>query len=248
MAVETKLPVANKLFQNKNEMMRTIYFYVILILTSFFSLSIAAQSTESPKDIKVLKETKDKHGNTVRVIQYKKGNSVVTETLITPPFPGVNERPKVNIDTLNQDSLMVLVDKTNYLVAIIYKRQRIRQYKAVFGPDRLEDKKMEGDRMTPEGWFKVVSKRNHKNWQRFILLDYPNHHSYENFRKHKSNGVIPSNARIGGSIGFHGTLKSTAEMIDYGIGWTDGCIALKPEDIEDLYLFLQPGTRVYVRR
>ena len=58
MAVETKLSVANKIFQNKDEMMRTIYFYVILILASFFSLSIAAQSTESPKDIKVIKQEK----------------------------------------------------------------------------------------------------------------------------------------------------------------------------------------------
>ncbi len=229
-------------------MMRSIIFNVVLILTCFFSVSVFAQSNEGPSDIKVLKQGKDKHGNTVRVIQYKKGNSVVTETTITPPFPSVDARPKVNIDTLNQDSLMVLVDKTNYLVAIVYKRQRIRQYKAVFGPERLEDKKMEGDRMTPEGWFKVVSKRNHNSWQRFILLDYPNHHSYENFKNHKSKGAIPSSARIGGAIGFHGTLKSTAEMVDYGIGWTDGCIALKPEDIEDLYLFLQPGTRVYVRR
>lgn len=222
---------------------------ILIFLLSFTGYgAFNAKCQEMPKDVEVLKSYTDEHGNHVRVVRYKQGNSVITQTTKTPPFPSIKDRKPINVDTLNRDSLMVLVDKSNYLVAVVYKRQRIRQYRAVFGPERLEDKKMEGDRMTPEGWFKVVSKRNHRDWQKFILLDYPNETSYANFRKNKASGKIPSNARIGSAIGFHGTLESTAEMVDMGIGWTDGCIALKPEDIEDLYLFLHPGTRVYVRR
>ncbi|HLS71171.1 MAG TPA: L,D-transpeptidase [Chitinophagaceae bacterium] len=229
--------------------MRDVFYKILLILfVGILCTNTTSFGSETPKDVEVLKTYKDKHGNTVRKIRYKKGNSIVTETTITPPFPSLKDRTPINVDTLNPDSLMILVEKSKYLVAVIYKRQRIRQYKAVFGPERLEDKKMEGDRMTPEGWFKVVSKRNHANWQKFILLDYPNENSYKNFRENKAKGIIPPNARIGGSIGFHGTLKGAQDMVDYGIGWTDGCIALKPEDIEDLYLFLQAGTRVYVRR
>lgn len=200
------------------------------------------------KDLKVLSEKKDKYGNILRIIQYYDGNLKITETVIIPPFPSLTERKKINVDTLNHDSMMVYVDKTNYLVALVYRRKRIRQYRAVFGPDRLKDKMMEGDRSTPEGWFKIVSKKDHSNWQKFILINYPNDTSYAKFNQRKRDGLIPSGAQIGGSVGIHGIFKSGVKMIDWGMGWTDGCIAMKPEDIEDFYRFVWPGTRVYVKR
>jgi murein L,D-transpeptidase YafK len=219
-------------------------FLAVFILPSF----ARAQSNDSIRDLKVIKETKARDGTITRVIQYYKGNLKVTETTISPPFPGLNERIPIDPDTLDHDSMMVYVDKTDYYIALIYKRKRIRQYRAVFGPDRLKDKMMEGDRCTPEGWFKVVAKKYHPVWQRFILLNYPNDSSYVRFKRRKAEGLIPQNARIGGSIGIHGIFKSGARMVDLGIGWTDGCISLKPDDIEDLYRFVWPGTRVYIKR
>mgnify|MGYP001178336262 CR=1 FL=1 len=201
-----------------------------------------------PKNAKIISEEKDKNGNLIRTIQYTQGAAVITEILIFPPFPALNERKPINPDTLNPDSLMVLVDKTNYLIAIIYKRQRIRQYRAVFGPDRLQDKMREGDRCTPEGWFKIVEKRDHNNWQKFLLLDYPNPESYKKFQERLQGGQIPRNSRIGGAVGIHGTFRGGDEMVDMGIGWTDGCVALKSSDIIDFCRFVRPGTRVYVRR
>lgn len=223
-----------------------------LVLFSYAALGQAPAAKPKQElekvDLKVLSETKDRYGNTVRKIQYRQGSSVVTETLILPPFPSLGERKKINVDTLNHDSMMVLVDKTNYLVSLIYKRSRIRQYRAVFGPDRLKDKMKEGDRCTPEGWFKVVSKKEHSNWQKFILIDYPNQKSYEKFNERRQEGLIASGAQIGGSVGIHGTFTSGVKMVDWGVGWTDGCIAMKPEDINDFYQFVWPGTRILVRR
>lgn len=209
---------------------------------------VPASGEKEVRDLKVIEEKKDRHGNIVRTVQYYEGNLKVTETVILPPFPSLGERIKIDPDTLNPDSILVYVDKSQYLVAVLYKRRRIRQYRAVFGPEPKKDKMMEGDRATPEGWFKVVSKKNHNNWQKFILLDYPNTTSYEKFNKRKQEGLIPSGARIGGSVGIHGTFKSGVKMVDMGIGWTDGCVAMKPEDIEDFYQFVWPGTRVFVKR
>ncbi len=208
----------------------------------------AASGEKVIRDLKVIEEKKDRHGNIVRTVQYYEGNLKVTETVILPPFPALGERKKIDMDTLNPDSILVYVDKSQYLVAILYKRRRIRQYRAVFGPDPQKDKMMEGDRATPEGWFRIVSKKNHGNWQKFILLDYPNAESYQKFNQRKKEGLIPPTARIGGAVGIHGTFKSGVKMVDMGIGWTDGCVALKPEDIEDFYQFVRAGTRVFVQR
>ncbi|MFT4063024.1 MAG: L,D-transpeptidase [Edaphocola sp.] len=208
----------------------------------------AAAPPPEKRNLKVLSEKKDKYGNITRVIEYYEGNIKITETTVAPPFPSLKDRKKINPDTLIHDSMLVYVNKTDYYVALIYRRKRIRQYRAVFGPDRLKDKMMEGDRSTPEGWFKILSKRDHGTWQKFMLLNYPNDTSYARFNERKQKGLIPANARIGGSVGIHGIFRGGEKMIDWGMGWTDGCISLKPEDIEDMYQFVWPGTRVLVKR
>lgn len=206
-----------------------------------------AQGEAPPLHYKVLSEKKDKYGNTIREIEYTERGYRLIKTIIMPPFPSLKDRTPINTDTLIKDSLLIYVDKEQHLLAVIYRRKRIRQYRAVFGPDRTQDKMMMGDRKTPEGWFKIVSKRDHATWQRFILIDYPNSESYKRFQQRKAEKVIPSSAAIGHSVGIHGVFRGGENMIDMGIGWTDGCVALKPEDIIDLYRFCFPGGKVYIK-
>lgn len=209
------------------------------------------QSAEKPEEkitnYKVISETKGADGSITRVVEFYKGNIVVHQTTILPPMPKIGYHKSIDPDTMNHDSVLVYIDKENYLLAVIYRRRRIRQYRAVFGPDRLPDKMEEGDRKTPEGWFKIVSKKYDSRWQRFLLINYPNDSSYARFYRRKRVGEIPQNAQIGGSVGIHGTYPTGAGMVDLGIGWTDGCISLKPGDIEDLYKLVWPGTRVYIK-
>lgn len=222
-----------------------------LLLPLLLSISLIglAQEAVAPKitDYKVLSEKTDRHGNTIKEIEYKENGFKVIKTIIAPPFPKLSDFKPINPDTLNKDSLMILVEKDQFLVAVLYKRQRIRQYRAVFGPDRTQDKMMMGDRMTPEGLFKIVSKRPHNEWQHFVLLDYPNAESRKKFEERKRQGLIPANASIGHSVGIHGTFLGGEKMMDMGIGWTDGCVALKPADMRDLNRFCFPGVRVYIR-
>ncbi|HET8573376.1 MAG TPA: L,D-transpeptidase [Edaphocola sp.] len=243
--------------------MRKILFTIVLVaavvlpgLLSAQKLNVGNpqqknQENQRPADqitnYKVIRETKGSDGSITREVEYYKGNIIVHQTLILPPMPKIGYHKPIDPDTMNHDSVLVYIDKANYLLAVIYKRRRIRQYRAVFGPDRLPDKMTEGDRKTPEGWFKIVSKKYDSRWQRFLLLNYPNDSSYARFYRRKRDGEISQNARIGGSIGIHGTYPTGAGMVDLGIGWTDGCISLKPRDIEDLYKLVWPGTRVYIK-
>jgi murein L,D-transpeptidase YafK len=225
-----------------------MYRIVLVLWVSFLGVfCIRAHGQAEPTNYKVLCEKKDKYGNTVREIEYFENGYRKIQTTILPPFPSLKERKPINIDTLVKDSLMIFVDKEQHLLAVLYKRKRIRQYRAVFGPDRTKDKMMMGDRKTPEGWFKIVSKKDHSTWQKFILLDYPNADSYKKFNERKKQKLIPANAAIGHSVGIHGVFRGGENMIDMGIGWTDGCVALKPEDIEDLYRFCFPGVRVFIK-
>jgi murein L,D-transpeptidase YafK len=48
----------------------------------------------------------------------------------------------------------------------------VKAYPVVFGKNPQGQKLYEGDNCTPEGIFRVVSKRFHEEWARFILPDW----------------------------------------------------------------------------
>lgn len=201
-----------------------------------------------PRDIKILEEHHDKYGNTVRTIRYAQGVMLVTETIIMPKNHFLNIHVPVKADTLKKEFLNIVVDKSHYYVAVMYRKKMIRAYKAVFGPKPLINKCIEGDRCTPEGWFKIASKNPKSQYDKFLGLDYPNDSSLANFNKLKTEGAIPKNARPGGSVGIHGIWAGGDDMIELGVGWTDGCIALKNKDIEDLYSLVSVGTVVHIKK
>jgi lipoprotein-anchoring transpeptidase ErfK/SrfK len=202
----------------------------------------------APRNLKVLEEHKDAKGNTVRTLQYQQGKNRITETVIIPATSSINTRIPINADTLNKDSVMVVINKSKYNLEVFYRRRMIRYYKAVFGPKPLENKRMEGDRCTPEGWFTIQSKSPVSKYDKFMLLNYPNDSSIAAFNRLKANGMIPKTAGIGGSVGIHGIWKGGDDLIEQCVGWTDGCIAIKNKDIEELYSFVGVGTKVYIRR
>ena len=202
---------------------------------------------ESRQNLKVLEEHKDNKGNTVRTIQYTQGKKKVTETITIPAEASVNHI-LVNPDTLNKDSLLIIITKSRYKMEVFYRKQLIRSYKAVFGPKPMNNKNVEGDRCTPEGWFRIQNKNPTSHYNKFLLLDYPNDSTLTRFNALKEKGLIAKTARMGGSVGIHGVFHNADDMIEKRIGWTDGCIALKNKDIDELYKFVIVGTRVFIRK
>ena len=101
--------------------------------------------------------------------------------------------------------------------------------------NRLGDKMVEGDRKTPEGTFKIINKRPHSKWHKIMGLDYPTKESWEKFKQRKAKGIIPANARIGGGIAIHGTWPNDDLVVDDYTNWTQGCIALRNEDLDEIF-------------
>lgn len=207
-----------------------------------------ASTTAVPKNLKVVDEYSDGRGNIVRVVQYNEGMIKVTQTIIMPRQIPVGVRVPINPDTINKDSVLITVDKSDYCVQVFYRKRMIRSYKAVFGPRPLDNKCMEGDRCTPEGWFRITNKNPNSKYNKFMGLSYPNDSAVARFNKMKAAGQLPASAKIGSSIGIHGIWQGGDDMIELGVGWTDGCVALKNKDIEELFSFVGVGTRVFIRK
>ena len=227
---------------------RLLFAFLCLQLSANRCAAQDAYGGQRPDHVKVLDEYSDGKGNIVRVIQYSQGMMRVTETIIMSKKPSYTYRVPINADTMRKDSVTLVVKKSDYQLQVWYRHKLIRSYKAVFGPRPLADKLVEGDRCTPEGTFKIANKNPGSKYDRFMGLNYPNDSSMLRFNKMKASGALPASAKIGGSVGIHGIWPGGDDMIELGVGWTDGCVALKNKDIEELYTFVNVGTKVVIRR
>ena len=145
-------------------------------------------------------------------------------------------------------SVSIIVDKSDYELSVYDAKGWYATYPVVFGNNSLDDKKIAGDKNTPEGSFRIVNKRVHDKWDRFLGLDYPTQESWFKFKKRKERGEIPGDASIGGGIGIHGTWPHEDFVVDKYKNWTLGCISMKCSDVEELYSFTPVGTRVTIRK
>jgi murein L,D-transpeptidase YafK len=145
-------------------------------------------------------------------------------------------------------AVRIVVDKSNYELQVFDSEGWYATYPVVFGSNSLENKKMEGDRLTPEGSFRIVNKRPHEKWSRYMGLDYPNQESLARFNELKNRGAVPRTATPGGGVGIHGTWPRDEYMIDRYSNWTNGCISLKNSDMVELYSYVPTGTLVTIKR
>lgn len=157
----------------------------------------------------------------------------------------VNKRSFVTGPT---SGVYIIVDKSDYELQVYDDEGWYATYPVVFGSKSTEDKMYEGDRRTPEGTFKIVSKRLHDKWNKIMMLDYPTKESWDKFNWRKQHGIIAPQAKIGGAIGIHGTWPNDNIVVDDYTNWTQGCVSLRNRDIDEIFEFIQPGTKVIIRK
>jgi hypothetical protein len=143
-------------------------------------------------------------------------------------------------------SYYILIEKSKYRLFLCDSVGWLISYPIVFGAGGSEDKEVQGDRRTPEGDFHIVNKRIHKKWDKFMAIDYPTKEDIARFKTLKSLGKITKKSSIGGGIGIHGTWPHDDFMVDRYKNWTDGCISMKNNDIDELYNFVYPGMLVKI--
>jgi lipoprotein-anchoring transpeptidase ErfK/SrfK len=145
-------------------------------------------------------------------------------------------------------SVSIIIDKSDYELSVYDSKGWYATYPVVFGNNSLDDKKVAGDKNTPEGSFRIQNKRVHDKWDRYMGIDYPTQESWDKFKQRKQRGEIPQNASIGGAIGIHGTWPHEDFVVDKYQNWTMGCISMKCSDVEEVYGFTPVGTKVTIRK
>ena len=177
-------------------------------------------------------------------------NFPATETSTSNLRTATTSKSKRKISSSVQPKfpIQIIVDKSSYELYVYDADGWYATYPVVFGNSSLDDKRVESDRNTPEGTFKIVNKRLHEKWDRYMGLDYPTQESLEKFNQRRQRGEVPAWAKPGGGIGIHGTWPNDDYVVDHFRNWTNGCISLKRHDVEDLYSYIPVGTPVTIRK
>lgn len=142
----------------------------------------------------------------------------------------------------------LVIDKSENTITLYDRSDWLIQWPCTFGSTDIGDKLYQGDRRTPNGTFTIISKYPHKKWNKFLRLNYPTKEDYAKFEARKKAGIIPANAKIGGDIGIHGTWPHEEWAVENLQPWTQGCISMRNDDINELYQLVPVGTIVVIRQ
>lgn len=144
------------------------------------------------------------------------------------------------------DLAYIWISKSTYILELRADTVTLARFPMVLGGNPVDDKRMQGDKSTPEGIFSIRDLYPHKKWSKFIWIDYPTAASWEKHEAAKRKGLIPQTANIGGEIGIHGVPEGYDSAIDAKQNWTLGCISLKTSDINWLYDHVYKGMKVEI--
>ncbi len=135
----------------------------------------------------------------------------------------------------------ILVEKAARRLTLFAKGQALKSYVVSLGREPLGPKRFEGDGRTPEGHF-TIDRRNPKSAYHLALhVSYP---LPEHTRFARSQGKSP-----GGDIMIHGMRNGIGFLgsLHRWLDWTQGCIALTDEEMEELWRAVPLGTPIEIR-
>ncbi|CAA9420903.1 MAG: ErfK/YbiS/YcfS/YnhG family protein [uncultured Pyrinomonadaceae bacterium] len=147
----------------------------------------------------------------------------------------------------------IVIKKKKRLLEIFDGEKLVRQYKIALGFSARSDKEIEGDGKTPEGEFYVFTKNDRSKFYLSLGLSYPNIEDAKRGLKEKiisraeydvilktidERRMPPQKTALGGEIYIHGGGTES--------DWTEGCVALRNEEIKEIFDAIPTGAKVKI--
>ncbi|SEK67653.1 L,D-transpeptidase catalytic domain [Atopomonas hussainii] len=135
----------------------------------------------------------------------------------------------------------VLVEKSERRLHLMHRGKVIKSYRVSLGKQPKGAKVREGDMRTPEGFYWIDWRKTSDKFNLSMHISYPN--SRDRARAQKLG--VPA----GGMIMLHGTPLDDEypEWYFHTLDWTEGCIALKNDDMRDIWSRVKDGTLIEIR-
>ena len=158
--------------------------------------------------------------------------------------------------------IWILVDTREKVLSVLEGNSVRRTYREIsIGRAGATLNKISGDNKTPLGDFRLVRIVPSSTFHRFLGIDYPtvadaerglraatiSHEQYTAILQAiKARAIPPQETPLGGYIGIHG-VGAGDPSVHQNFNWTQGCIALTNQQIDDLSKWVYLGMRVVIR-
>jgi murein L,D-transpeptidase YafK len=181
-------------------------------------------------------------------------NLLSTAIILIGFFPSINA-------FANTYNLEVLKSSQELLVK--NGQEIIKRYHVSFGKGGNGSKRRYGDNRTPVGSYKIIEFRENSRFHFFMQINYPNSidawNGYKNnlidgkefkeiIKAITSDAIPPQDTPLGGYLGIHGIGEITEEKLSIHDrhNWTEGCIALRNDEISELRQYVTIGTTIII--
>jgi murein L,D-transpeptidase YafK len=140
---------------------------------------------------------------------------------------------------LHADRVVVL--KRERTLQLLSQGGVIKTYKVALGGDPVGPKTRQGDHKTPEGVYILDARNPHSQFYKSIHISYPGGSERAAARRE---GVSP-----GGDVFVHGLpngyryVGAAHRLKD----WTDGCIAVTDQEMDEIWRAVPDGTPIEIR-
>jgi murein L,D-transpeptidase YafK len=164
--------------------------------------------------------------------------------------------------TEHADDVWVLIDTGALTLSVMQGEIPLRVFENIaIGSNGATWQKRTMDEKTPLGDFRISAVKHNSRFHLFLAIDYP---TMEHARRALKDGRIspgefqavkqawirgetpPQNTGLGGLIGIHGVGEGDIEVHNR-FNWTNGCVAITNQEIDELARLVGIGTRVTIR-
>ncbi|MGM0768206.1 MAG: L,D-transpeptidase family protein [Pseudomonadota bacterium] len=134
----------------------------------------------------------------------------------------------------------VLVRKSERRLFLMDDDEVVRSYRISLGENPEGHKLYEGDQRTPEGDYQLDWRNENSDFYKSIHISYPSPRDRE---LAQAWGLDP-----GGSIMIHGLPNEAGDLaFAYtGLDWTNGCIAVTNEEMDEIWNLVTNGTPIRI--
>ncbi|MEZ8720257.1 murein L,D-transpeptidase family protein [Vibrio pomeroyi] len=144
------------------------------------------------------------------------------------------------IDPLLQVVTLVKVDKSKRRMYLMKGDEVIQEFRIALGKQPKGHKRFEGDNRTPEGEYQLDYVMEESDFYRSVHINYP---QPSDRQWAENNDVDP-----GGNIKIHGIKNGERRSPSFiqSFDWTDGCIALTNQDMDEFIQLVKMGTPIHI--
>jgi len=135
---------------------------------------------------------------------------------------------------------LVVVKKSVRVLELYNGSNLIRAYPVSLGAAPVGPKQQEGDGRTPEGKYTLDYRKESSSFHRALHISYP---AAADTAAAKARGVMP-----GGLIMVHGMRNGLGFIgrLHTLVDWTDGCVAVTNDEIEEIWRVVPDGTPITI--